>query len=145
MDSSNFAAAFGEPWRDRTVERITVRGVAGAVEQLADDQFEFWVPSATSDAYAVVAVRGLDREAAVAAVEELDDSTGVLQPLADFSLTERVAGSPPSAALDAYAQLTYDFEKGPWVATWLQPADATSVEGTLRWPAAAERWFRASR
>lgn len=120
-----------EPWRDREVEPVTIRGVAGAVEALDADQFEWWIPSTTSDAYAVVATRGLDRDAAFAQVEGLVDVAGVLQPTDDFTRTERVGGSPVSAPSSAYAQLSYGLNEGPFVGTWLPPEGATSVEGSL--------------
>lgn len=134
--ATTIAAEFppNEPWRDRAVERITVRDVAGAVEQLAEDQFEFWIPSGTSDAYAVVAVRGLDRAGALAAVEELDDTTGVLQPTDGFTRTEQVSGAPVSAPSGAFAQVSYGLDDGPFVVSWPAPIGATTVEGTLLWP-----------
>jgi hypothetical protein len=134
--ATTVAAEFppNEPWRDRAVERITVRDVAGAVEQLADDQFEFWIPSSTSDAYAVVAVRGLGRAAALAVVEDLDDTTGVLQPTGGFTRTEQVSGTPVSAPSGAFAQVSYGLEGGPFVVSWAAPTGATTVEGTLLWP-----------
>lgn len=123
-----------EPWRDRTVEPITIRGAAGAVEELGDDQFEWWIPSTLSDAYTVVATRGLDRDAALDEVERLGDVDGVLQPIDGFTRTERVGGSPVSAPSVTYAQVSFGLADGPWIASWAQPADASSVEGTLNWP-----------
>jgi hypothetical protein len=123
-----------EPWRDRGVEPITVRGVAGAVEALDEDQFEWWIPSTTSDAYTVVATRGLDRGAALAQVEGLGDAAGVLQPMDGFTRTERVSGSPVSTPSAPFSQVSYGLENGPWVASWHQPVDATTVDGTVRWP-----------
>jgi len=119
------------PWRDRSVEQITVRGSAGAIEQLADDQFEIWLPGPSSDGYTVVAARGLDRQAALAQVEQLTEAGGVLQPSAEFTRTEQVAGAPVSAPIAAYAQVAYGLADGPWVVSWLPAAGATSLEGTL--------------
>ena len=119
-----------EPWRDREVEPITVRGVAGAVEELTPDQFEWWIPSTTSDAYTVVVTRGLDRDAALAQVEGLGDVAGVLQPTDGFTRTERVSRSPVWAPSSAYALLSYGLDDGPFVGTWLPPEGATSVEGS---------------
>lgn len=129
---SEFSA--NEPWRERVVEPITIRGVAGAVEQLADDQFEFWIPSAASDGYTVVATRGLDRDAALDQVDRLGTVDGVLQPADGFTRTQQVTGKPAWARSSAYAQVSYGLDAGPFVVSWLPPVGATSVEGTLSWP-----------
>jgi hypothetical protein len=122
-------------WGDgRSVQPVTIRGLAGGIEELADDQFEFWIPSSTSDAYAVVATRGLDRMAAVAEIERLGVVDGVLQPTGGFSLAQQVRTPPSTAEMGHEAQVIYGLDNGPWLSTWRTPAGVTSVEETIRWP-----------
>jgi hypothetical protein len=122
-------------WGDgRSVQPITIRGLAGGIEELADDQFEFWIPSSTSDAYAVVATRGLDRTAAVAEIERLGVVDSVLRPMGGFSLAQQVGTPSSTAAMGHEAQVVYGLDGGPWLSTWLTPAGVTSVEETIRWP-----------
>lgn len=119
------------PWADRTVERVEVRGVRGAIEQLAEGQYSVWVPTSVAGRYTQVISRGLSRESTLVAVEGMVEADSVLQPVGSLIRVEHADPVPFSAPSSAYAQLNYgvgNAADGPWVAT-LEPAqDRVSLE-----------------
>ena len=122
------------PWADRIVDRVQVRGVAGAVEQLAGDQFSVWVPTAVAGRYTQVISRGFGRQATLAAVEEMTEIDAVLQPVGSLIRVEHAEPVPFSAPSSAYAQLNYGAsgnQDGPWVATFEASQDRVSLELAL--------------
>lgn len=122
------------PWADRNIDRVQVRGVLGAIERLASDQYSVWVPTAVDGRYTQVISRGLNREDTLAAVEAMVTTDAVLQPVGSLARVEHAAAVPYSAAQSPYAQLNYgpgNAEEGPWVATFQPAQDRASLELAL--------------
>ena len=121
-----------EPWGARPVSTLQIRGVAGAIQQLAADQFAVWVPTSSPDRYSVVIARGMSRAEALAEVAALVDLDGVLQPAGGFTAIERAAALPASTPSSAYVGAQYNYFDNLYVATYLPPVERSSLE-TIDW------------
>ena len=121
-----------EPWGERPVSTLQIRGVDGAIQQLAADQFAVWVPTSSPDRYSVVIARGMSRAEALAEVAALVDLDGVLQPAGGFTAIERAPALPASTPSSAYAGAQYNYFDNLYVATYLPPVERSSLE-TIDW------------
>lgn len=121
-----------EPWGERPVSKLQIRGVDGAIQELAADQFAVWVPSSSPDRYSVVIARGMSRAEAVAEVAALVDLDGVLQPASGFTAIAQAAALPASTPSGPYAVVQYNYFDGSYAATYLPPVGRSSIE-TIDW------------
>lgn len=121
----------GEPWIDRTVTKMLIRGNPGAIQDLATDQFAVWIPQGSDSQYTLVIGRGMSKGALLAAVESLVEVNGILEPPAEFNLVEHAPAQDESVA-GAYAQANYGVAAGPWLATYAPPSGRNSIE-TASW------------
>jgi hypothetical protein len=126
------ATGFNKPWGERGVAKVQVRGVDGAIEELASDQFAIWIPTTSPERYTVVIARGMSRANALAEVDSLADLGGVLEPSTGFTAIERSAALPATTASPAYASAAYSFFAGPYVATYSALPGRSSIE-TIAW------------
>lgn len=128
------AAATGstEPWGERPVSKLQVRGVDGAIQELAADQFAVWIPTSSPDRYSVVIARGMSRAEALAEVAALVDVDGVLQPASGFTAIETAAALPTSTPQRPYAATQYNYGDNVYVWTYLPPVGRSSLE-TIDW------------
>jgi hypothetical protein len=120
------------PWAGRSVTGLPVRGVDGAIEALAADQFAVWIPTPSPDKYTLVIGRGLSRDEVLADVNSLVDVDGVLQPSAGFTLVERAKPLPPTTPAPAFASVSYSHTGSPIVTTYSVLAGWASIE-TASW------------
>ena len=121
-----------EPWGGRQVSKLQVRGVDGAIQELAADQFAVWIPTSSPDRYSVVIARGMSRAEASAEVAALVDVDGVLQPVSGFTAIETAAALPASTPSRPYAAAQYNYVGNMYVWTYLPPVGRSSIE-TMDW------------
>ncbi len=131
------AAPTTGPWADRPVDRVQVRGVLGAIEELSPDQFSVWVPTTVDGRYTQVISRGFTREETLASVESLVEVDGVLQPPAQFVLSEHADAAPATTPVGPFAQVSYGPQEGAsgqgasWLATFEPTPGRASLELAL--------------
>lgn len=131
------AAPTTGPWADRPVDRVQVRGVLGAIEELSPDQFSVWVPTTVDGRYTQVISRGFTREETLATVESLVEVDGVLQPPDQFVLSEHADAAPATTPAGPFAQVSYGPQEGAseqgnsWLATFEPTPGRASLELAL--------------
>jgi hypothetical protein len=121
-----------EPWGERPVTKLQIRGVGGAIQELSTDQFALWVPTSSPERYSVVIARGMSRAEALAEVAALVDVDGVLQPANGFTAIEQAAALPATTPSGPYAGAQYNYGDNVYVATYLPPVGRSSLE-TIDW------------
>ena len=126
------ASGSSEPWANRQVTTLTVRGVSGAIEELSSDQFAVWILTSSPVKYTVVIGRGVSREQVLADVESLVVLNGALQPSTGFDLIESVMPLPPTTRAPAFASVSYSNAGSPIVTTISVPEGRASIE-TASW------------
>jgi hypothetical protein len=126
------AAGADEPWANRSVTTLNVRGVAGAIEELSADQFAVWIPTSSSGRYTLVIGRGVSRDQVLADVDSLVVLDGVLQPPTGFDLIENAMPLPPTTPAPAFASASYSDAGNQIVTTYSVPAGRESIE-TASW------------
>lgn len=127
------AASTTGPWADRAVDRVEVRGVLGAIEELSPDQYSVWVPTAVDGRYTQVISRGSTREQTLATVESLIEVDGVLQPPGQFVLSEHADATPATTPAGPFAQVSYGPQtvSGGQGETWLATFEPTPGRASL--------------
>jgi hypothetical protein len=121
----------GEPWIDRTVTKMLIRGNPGALQELATDQFAVWIPQGSQSQYTLVIGRGMSQSGLLATVEGLVEINGILEPPAEFTLVERAAAQD-DAVVGPSANANYGVGEGPWISTFEPPNGRNSIE-TASW------------
>lgn len=94
------------PWGAEPVTSVAVRGVTGALQRLADDQFIVWIPG-EDDGYAGLIGRGIDADGLLAVAEAATVVGGVLRPAGSFSLAEHHPALPATTAAMPWAYASY--------------------------------------
>ncbi len=121
------ANEYSEPWGQRDVTPVRIRGVAGATATLADDQHVVWIPNGEYG-YTVVIGRGMTNQRLIATVEALVNVNGVLEPQSGFTVVDRYPASAVATPSPPFAQISYSLDAGPWVESSLVPQSHTSIE-----------------
>jgi hypothetical protein len=121
-----------QPWGQRRVSPLHIRGVDGAVQELAPDQFAVWLPTSSPDRYTIVIARGMPKVDALADAAGLVEVGGVLQPARGFTPIERAASLPATTPSPAGAGTEYSFFAGPFLGTYSPLGGRSSIE-TIGW------------
>jgi hypothetical protein len=126
------ATGSNQPWGQRLVSPLQIRGVDGAVQEFSPDQFAVWLPTSSPDRYTIVIARGMSKVDALTDVAGLVEVAGVLQPARGFTPIERAASLPATTPSPAGAGAEYSFFAGPFLGTYSPLGGRSSIE-TIGW------------